>query len=93
MKAEVPTGFMLAQNYPNPFNPTTAIHFDLPEAAQVLLVVYDVTGREVARLVEQPLSAGPHAVTWEASGLPSGVYLYRLTAGAFTKTRAMTLLK
>ena len=57
------------------------------------LVVYDVMGREVARLVDQPMSAGTHAVTWDASGLPSGTYLYRLTAGDFSQTKAMALLK
>ena len=89
----VPERFFLAQNYPNPFNPSTEIRFDLPEAAEVQLVVYDVTGREVAQLVDQPMDAGIHAVTWDASGLPSGTYLYRLTAGPFTETKAMALLK
>ncbi len=89
----MPEAYALRQNYPNPFNPETRISFGLPEAAYVRLVVYDAMGREVARLVDQPLGAGTHAVTWDASGLPSGVYLYRLTAGAFSQTKAMTLLK
>ena len=91
--AEVPSEYVLEGNHPNPFNPSTEIRFDLPEPSAVRLVVYDVTGREVARLVDQPMGAGTHAVTWDASGLPSGTYLYRLTAGAFTETKAMTLLK
>ncbi len=89
----VPAGFVLEQNYPNPFNPATEIRFDLREAVHVQFVVYDVMGREVARLVDQPLHAGTHSVTWDASGFPSGTYLYRLTAGPFSQTKAMALLK
>ena len=69
---ETPRQFVLYQNYPNPFNPRTEIRFALPEAGHVQLVVYDVMGREVARLIDQPLGAGTHAVTWDASRLPSG---------------------
>ena len=89
----IPIAYALQQNYPNPFNPSTEIHFDLSEAAKVQLVVYDVMGWEVARLVDGVLPAGQHRATWEATGLPSGTYLYRLTAGVFTETKAMTLLK
>jgi len=89
----VPAAYALQQNYPNPFNPSTEIHFGLSEAAKVQLVVYDMMGLEVARLVDGALPAGQHRATWDASGLPSGTYLYRLTAGAFTETKAMTLLK
>ncbi len=85
--------FALDQNYPNPFNPTTEIRFGLPDAVHVQLVVYNVMGREVARLVNQPMGAGTHGVTWDASGLPSGTYFYQLTAGSFIETRQMTLLK
>ena len=91
--AEVPEAFALAQNYPNPFNPSTEIRFDLPEAVAVRLVIYDVQGREVARLVNGSLSAGQHRVTWDARQMPSGVYIYRLTAGAFIETRRMVLLR
>ena len=79
--------------YPNPFNPSAEIVFDLPEASDVRLAVYDVTGREVARLADGPMSAGTHRVRFEATGLPSGVYLYRLEAGAFAATERMTLVK
>ncbi len=89
----MPTAYALRQNYPNPFNPTTEIRFYLPEAEHVRLVVYDVMGRQVRVLVDQPLRAGTHAVTWDASGLPSGAYLYRLAAGPFSQTKAVTLLK
>jgi hypothetical protein len=89
----VPEAYALEGNYPNPFNPQTAIRFALPEASDVSLVVYDVMGREVATLVEGRLSAGSHQVQFGASALPSGTYLYRLTAGGFTDTRRMTVVK
>ncbi len=89
-----PENFELVQNYPNPFNPSTEIRFSLAEDAMVQLSVYDVMGREVSRLLDQPLSAGTHAVTWVAdSELPSGVYVYRLSAGDVVSTRQMVLLK
>lgn len=91
---EVPEGFALEQNYPNPFNPSTSIHFAVPEAGQVRLAVFDVTGREVAVLVDRPMEAGSHSITWSAAaGLPSGTYLYRLTAGGVSQTRLLTLVK
>ena len=89
----LPETYSLSQNYPNPFNPSTEIDFALPEATPVQLVVYDIMGREVARLVDGVLPAGQHRATWQAEGVPSGVYLYRITAGAFTETRRMVLLK
>ena len=89
----MPEVFALRQNYPNPFNPETVIRFDLPEGAYMRLVIYDAIGREVARLVDQPMGAGRHAVRWEATGLPSGAYLYRLTAGSFSEARMMVLLR
>ena len=98
LSADVPEAFALDQNYPNPFNPTTRIAFQLAEPSDVRLTVYDVVGREVATLVAGPMEAGTYEVEWngtDASGrlLPSGMYLYRLTTGAFTQTRTMTLLK
>ena len=89
----VPESFSMEQNYPNPFNPSTEIQFALPAASHVSLFVYDMMGREVDHLVNRTLEAGYHRVTWDASGLPSGVYLYRIQAEAFTETRRMTLLK
>ncbi len=85
--------YVLEGNYPNPFNPSTEIRFALPEAQHVRLVVYDVTGREIARLVDALLPAGTHRVSFDATHLPSGVYLYRLTAGSFDQARRMMLLK
>lgn len=89
----VPTAFALNQNYPNPFNPSTEIRFALPEAIHVQLTIYDVSGREVTRLVDRQMSAGFHAVTWDAENLPSGIYLYRISAGSFSESRTMTFLK
>ncbi|HET6349069.1 MAG TPA: FG-GAP-like repeat-containing protein [Candidatus Krumholzibacteria bacterium] len=94
----LPAEYALLQNIPNPFNPTTEIQFDLPEPARVEISVYDVAGRRVARLLEQPLPAGRHSVTWNGrsahgEAVASGVYFYRLRAGSFTSTRRMILLK
>ncbi|RMF64848.1 MAG: T9SS C-terminal target domain-containing protein, partial [Bacteroidetes bacterium] len=92
-EAAVPVRFALGVNYPNPFNPSTTISFDLPRPETVRLTVYDVAGRRVATLAEGTYPAGTHRVTWEAGGLASGVYLYRLEAGDFVQTRKMMLVK
>ena len=89
----IPETYALRQNFPNPFNPSTEILFDLPEDAMVLLVVYDVLGREVARLVQEELPAGTHRARFDAGNFPSGVYFYRIQAGDFHSTHRMTLLK
>jgi uncharacterized repeat protein (TIGR01451 family) len=89
----LPTAYTLEQNYPNPFNPTTSIAFSLPESAQVSLAVYDVLGRRVATLVNGQLQAGQHSVQFEATSLPSGMYLYRLTTPSGSITQKMILLK
>ena len=81
------------ENYPNPFNPSTEIQFTLPEASRVTLAVYDVQGREVARLLDGQQEAGPHTVTFTAADLPTGTYIYRLTAGAVTESGRMVLMK
>jgi len=87
------TEYALEQNYPNPFNPTTSIRFDLAEAGMVKLTIFNLTGQEVATLVNGSLGAGAHNVTFDARDLPSGMYLYRLEAGSFTASRKMMLMK
>jgi len=89
----VPERAALEAAYPNPFNPQTTIRYALPEEVSVRLTVYDVLGREVAVLVDGVQPAGTHTAVFEAAGLPSGVYLYRLKAGTFAETRRLTLSK
>jgi len=88
-----PMSFALNQNYPNPFNPTTVVSWQLPMAGKVRLAVYDMLGREVAVLVDEQQMPGPHSVTWNASGLASGTYIYRLSAGTFIDSKTMLLVK
>lgn len=90
---ELPTDISLKQNYPNPFNPTTVIEYQLPQSAQVRLQVYDMAGRQVAELVNEQVSAGSHTINFDASNLSSGVYMYRLQAGATMLTRKLTVVK
>ncbi len=90
---EAPKAFALEAAYPNPFNPTTTIRYALPAESEVRLAVYDVLGREVAVLLDGRQAAGRHAVVWEAGGLSSGVYFYRIVAGQFSQARRVTLLK
>lgn len=90
----VPEEFKLEQNYPNPFNPMTRIKFSLPEnIASVKLEIFDNTGRLIMTLFESNLSAGTYEYTWNASGLPSGVYFYRLITEKFTAVNRMLLIK
>ncbi|HEX7070058.1 MAG TPA: choice-of-anchor D domain-containing protein [Rhodothermales bacterium] len=90
---EMPTDFRLAQNFPNPFNPATTLAFGLPEAGNVRISVYDLTGREMSVLVDGFMPAGWHTVNFDASALPSGTYLYHMQAESHMLTRKMTLLK
>lgn len=89
----LPSDFKIDQNYPNPFNPGTLIRYQLPENSLVSLKVFDLLGREVAVLVNGRKSAGTHEVSFDASGLSTGVYIYRLKAGSFVQTQKMTLIK
>jgi len=90
---DLPASYALAQNYPNPFNPSTDISFDLPRSGKVNLTVYNILGQAVTTLVDRELDAGSHTITWDASENATGVYFYKLTAGDFTETRKMMLLK
>jgi len=90
---EVPVSFELYQNYPNPFNPTTSIKFALPKESQVKLSVYTILGQEVATLVNSVMSAGYHTVNFDASNLPSGMYIYKIDAGSFSQIKKMLLMK
>jgi hypothetical protein len=99
----LPAGIGLEQNYPNPFNPTTTIRFSIAgvvalsgsegPATKVRLAVYDLLGREVAVLVDGNKDPGTYEAKWDATRYPSGVYIYRLSAGGYTETRRMVLLK
>ena len=85
--------FALHQNYPNPFNPSTTITYVLPKSSAVRLTIYDVLGREVSVLVDERRNAGVHEVKFDASGLSSGVYFYRLRAGDFVETKTLLLVR
>jgi len=91
--ASLPTVYALGQNYPNPFNPTTTMEISLPKRSQVSLVVYDALGKVVAELMNGTYSAGVHKVNFNAINLSSGIYFYKLTAGEFSSTRKLMLLK
>ena len=93
MTGEAPGGFALQQNYPNPFNPTTNFEFRIGNFEFVTLRIFDVLGREVATLVNEARPAGVYIVRWDASSLASGVYYYRLQAGALTESKKMVLTK
>lgn len=91
--SDVPKDFTLKQNYPNPFNPTTNIQYSIPEASFVELKVYDVLGNEVATLVNEEQAAGVYRADFSGSDLASGLYIARITAGNYTNTIKMSLLK
>jgi hypothetical protein len=96
--ASLPNTFALHQNYPNPFNPTTTIKYSIPEHGHVVLEVFNLLGQSVATLVDEAQPAGSHEVSWDGtsddgSGVASGMYFYRLTAGAHSESRKMVLLK
>ena len=90
---QLPETYSLRQNYPNPFNPSTNISFYLPKDGDVRLTIYDALGREIVQLVNERLSAGEHNYEFNASGMASGVYIYRLSAPGFSESRKMTFMK
>ena len=91
--AMTPKEFRLEQNYPNPFNPATMINYSLPATSYVTLTVYNMLGQEVATLVNEQQSAGEKSIKFDATNLSSGIYVYRLTANAFTEVKKMILIK
>ncbi|MCH8494379.1 MAG: SusE domain-containing protein [Balneolales bacterium] len=91
--ANLPQYLELRQNFPNPFNPATVISFGLPVAGNVQLIIYDLLGREVSRLVDDNLTAGWHEIRWDASGFASKTYIYRIQSGGQSQSRLMTLVK
>jgi hypothetical protein len=89
----VPKVYALYQNYPNPFNPVTDIRYDIPKESFVRLVIYDLLGREIAVLVNGIQKPGQYSAKWGSENIPSGAYIYKMTAGDYEKTRKMVLLK
>ena len=89
----IPDNFSLNQNYPNPFNPTTNINFSIPKSSFVTLKVYNVIGKEIADLINENLNAGVYSFDFNADGLATGVYLYKLIAGDYSAIKKMTVLK
>ncbi len=89
----IPVKYELSQNYPNPFNPSTNINFDLPEESNVNLSIYDMSGKKLMTLLNEVKSAGYYSVKFNAPGLSSGIYFYTLSAGKFSASKKMMLLK
>jgi len=88
-----PTVYSLSQNYPNPFNPGTKIRYSVPQLSNVVIKVFDILGNEIATLVNEEKQQGSYEVEFDATGLPSSIYFYRLKAGSFIETKKMILLK
>lgn len=99
ISSEIPSNFSLSQNYPNPFNPATKIRFSIPMDSRlhgndrVVLIIFDVLGREVQTIVNEQLKPGIYEVDFDGSNYSSGVYYYKLTAGTYSETRKMVLIK
>ena len=94
----IPKKFALYQNYPNPFNASSNIKFDIPsnvkrQMSNVKIIIYDILGRRVETLVNEELKPGTYEISWDANNYPSGVYIYMLSAGDFSDTKKMILLK
>jgi hypothetical protein len=90
----LPKVYTLYQNYPNPFNPITTIKYDIPRNSNVTMIIFDLLGREVTRLVNNEMkNAGRYEIKWNANNFASGVYIYRITAGDFVSVKKMVLVK
>ena len=94
LRADIPFEFYVDQNYPNPFNPATTIRFGLPEAANVRLEIFNLLGQRIATLIRgEEINAGRYEITWDASDIPSGTYIYRFQAGDYENTKKLMLIK
>jgi murein DD-endopeptidase MepM/ murein hydrolase activator NlpD len=93
IEGEIPASYSIGQNYPNPFNPVTNIKFSIPKTGEVILKVYDISGKEVTELINRSLNAGTYNYDFDASHLSSGIYFYTLVSGDFTGTKRMVLVK
>jgi hypothetical protein len=91
--SQMPAEYQLYQNYPNPFNPSTTINYLIPEDGFVKLAIYNMLGEEVAKLVNTTQKAGRYEVNFDASGLSSGVYVYRIEAANFTSSKKLIFMK
>jgi flagellar hook assembly protein FlgD len=92
----IPKEYHLEQNYPNPFNPVTKIKFGIPVSkspVHVRFIIYDITGRRIAKLIDDTLSPGEHEVMWNASDVPSGIYFYKIETDNFVDSKKMMLIK
>jgi hypothetical protein len=92
-ESETVGGFALGQNYPNPFNPSTTITFTLPTKSFVTLRVFDSLGQEVSTLVSEEMLPGTYSRQWNAEGLPSGAYFYRIQVGSYTETKKLVVIR
>jgi hypothetical protein len=93
VKLDIPIHFSLSQNFPNPFNPTTTIKYTVPQNGPVTIKLYDITGKEVATLVNEVKTVGSYDIKLNASGLASGVYFYRMIAKDFVSVKKLSILK
>jgi hypothetical protein len=93
VQLNIPGKFQLSQNYPNPFNPMTTISYQLPEAAHVVLSIYNLKGQLVAELVNEYKNAGIYNIDWNVKSLSSGIYVYELRSGDFSEVRKCMLLR
>ena len=89
----LPNEYLLEQNYPNPFNPSTIIKFGIPERTNVVIKIYDILGSEAATLINQEMDIGWYEVQFNAQDYSSGVYIYRMQAGNYIRTKKMLLVK
>jgi Secretion system C-terminal sorting domain len=93
ISSQIPENFGISQNYPNPFNPSTKINFSITEQSYVELIVYDLLGREIKKLVSNNYAAGEYSIDFRPENLPNGIYIAKMNAGKYSKAIKMTLLK